>query len=484
MCWKRTRFERLLEAVPDALMAMDQKGIVRFVNRRTEWLFGYEREDLIGQRIERVVPEPFWHIYVEHRHDYVADPRSRHRALDLELSGLHQDGTTFPVSISLSQIDTGDVLLVVTAGHDAAKRIRADKHAELIAAIVKYSDDAIISSTLEGVVTSWSPAAEAMFGYSSEEIAGRSSEVLIPEGDMEQVKSVLARIGAGQHIKPFVTLRVRKDGTVFPVSLTLSPICSPDGAIVGVSAISRDMTENEHAAQYARSLIETDLNPLAAINREGTINDVNQAVVALTGVSREALIGTHFSLYATEPDKAKEAYQQAFSQGAVRDYPLTVLNHHGGQTDVLCNFSTYRDRNGNANGALVAARDVTKQKAALDAAEFMAAIIADADDAIISRTFDGIITSWNRAAARMYGYSSEVMIGRSSSVLIPEDRKGEVDAVLARIHAGEHVETFETTRLRKNRTAIRVSLTVSKIRNRDGAIVGASIIGREVTKRE
>jgi PAS domain S-box-containing protein len=84
----------------------------------------------------------------------------------------------------------------------------------------------------------------------------------------------------------------------------------------------------------------------------------------------------------------------------------------------------------------------------------------------------------------MYGYSSEVMIGRSSSVLIPEDRKGEVDVVLDRIRAGEHVETFETTRLRKNRTAIRVSLTVSKIRNRDGAIVGASIIGREVTKRD
>jgi PAS domain S-box-containing protein len=124
------------------------------------------------------------------------------------------------------------------------------------------------------------------------------------------------------------------------------------------------------------------------------------------------------------------------------------------------------------------------QREAFDATDCMAAIVADADDAIISRTFDGIITSWNRAAERMFGYSSEAMIGKSSSVLIPEDRRGEVDSVLAKIRAGEHVATFETIRLRKDRTAIRVSVTASKIRNRDGEIVGASVIGRDMTRQK
>src|SRR5664280_786618 len=160
---KTTRFEKLLEGVPDALVGMDQEGVIRFVNRQTESLFGYDRADLIGQPIETLVPEYLWQIYHQHREDYFTDPRTRSSGLDLELSGRHRHGTDFPVNISMSQIDTGDVLLVVTGVRDVTSQRQAVQDAQLVAAVVEYSDDAIIGSTLEGLITSWNPAAERMY---------------------------------------------------------------------------------------------------------------------------------------------------------------------------------------------------------------------------------------------------------------------------------------------------------------------------------
>src|SRR5450631_2520524 len=108
MATQTRRFEDLLQAVPDALVGMDQKGVIRFVDRQTESLFGYDRDQLVGRCINTLVPESLWQIYAEHRQNYFADPRARSTGLDLELNGRHQDGTPFPINISLSHIDTGD----------------------------------------------------------------------------------------------------------------------------------------------------------------------------------------------------------------------------------------------------------------------------------------------------------------------------------------------------------------------------------------
>ena len=125
------------------------------------------------------------------------------------------------------------------------------------------------------------------------------------------------------------------------------------------------MTKQRQAgAQYARSLIEAGLDPLVAISPEGKITDVNEATVKVTGVAREELIGTAFSDYFTEPEKANEGYQRAFAQGSVTDYPLTLRHPDGTLTEVLYNASVYRDAAGNVLGVFAAARDVTEQKQA------------------------------------------------------------------------------------------------------------------------
>ena len=364
MSSKTTKFESLLEAVPVALVGMDQAGVIRFVNHQTESLFGYGRDDLVGQPIQTLVPEYLWEVYTEHREEYFADPRSRSMGLDLQLSGRHQDGTELPVNISLSHLDAGDVLLVITAVREVNGHAQALENSKLLAAIVENSNDAIIAKTLEGIVTCWNPAAERMYGYSSEEMLGQSIDQLSPEGRAGEIISILARIKAGQPVEHFETVRVRKDGTVFPVLLTVSPIRDADGAVVGASSITRDVTEARQAYEAARSMIESSLDSLVAISPEGLITDANEALVKATGIPRQELIGTTFSDCFTEPAKAEKIYQLVFAVWMAVDYPLTLRHRDGTLTEVLYNASVYRDAAGKVLGVFAAARDVTNQNQA------------------------------------------------------------------------------------------------------------------------
>jgi PAS domain S-box-containing protein len=125
-----------------------------------------------------------------------------------------------------------------------------------------------------------------------------------------------------------------------------------------------DATVQKRAAQYSRSLLEASLDPLVTISSDGKITDVNEAAIKATGISRQGLIGTDFSDYFTEPEKARRGYQQVFAEGFVTDYPLTIRHKGGKLTDVLYNASVYRDARGNVLGVFAAARDITLQKKA------------------------------------------------------------------------------------------------------------------------
>ncbi|HEY5248097.1 MAG TPA: PAS domain S-box protein, partial [Dermatophilaceae bacterium] len=231
--------------------------------------------------------------------------------------------------------------------------------------------------------------------------------------------------------------------------------------------------------RYARSLIEVALDPMVTISPEGKITDLNEATVKITGIPRERLIGSDYAQYVTEPEKALVYFEEVFEQGSLADFPLTVRHVDGTLTDIVCNASVYRDIAGDVLGVFVAGHDVTRQKEAREVAQRMAAIVRNSDDAILSGSLDGIISSWNPAAERMYGYTSEDIIGRSINLIIPDDRKGEVDQILARIKAGEPVVSLETTRVRKDGTAFPVSLTISPISDAHGTVIGTSAIHRD-----
>jgi PAS domain S-box-containing protein len=297
----------------------------------------------------------------------------------------------------------------------------------LLAAIIESSDDAIISNTLDGVITSWNGGAERMYGYAAQEVVGRPVSLLVQPERADEMGPLLQQIQAGQRAHHYETSRVRKDGTAISVSVTVSPILDDAGAIVGASSIARDITERKRAeeqagsaSQYARSLIEASLDPLVTISPEGKITDVNEGSIKVTGATRDSLIGTDFSDYFTEPDKARQGYLQAFSKGSVTDYPLTIRHADGRLTDVLYNATVYRDANGNALGVFAAARDVTAQK---HASQYARSLIEASLDPLVTISPEGKITDVNEGSIKVTGVPREKLIGTDFSNYFTEPEK-------------------------------------------------------------
>ena len=147
-----------------------------------------------------------------------------------------------------------------------------------LAAIVESSDDAIVGKDLNSVVTSWNRAAEVMFGYSRNEIVGRPITIIIPKDRIAEEDRILDRVRRGERMVHFETERVRKDGTIIPVSLTISPIRDDQGRIIGVSKIARDLSEAQRAQRELagrealfRSILETVPDALIVIDETGLI---------------------------------------------------------------------------------------------------------------------------------------------------------------------------------------------------------------------
>jgi len=358
-----------------------------------------------------------------------------------------------------------------------------------MAAIVESSEDAIIGETLEGVITSWNPAAARMFGYSSEEIIGKSADGLIPENQAGEAKAVVAKFSAGHHVEHFETFNVRKDGTVFPISLTISPICDPAGVAVGASVICRDVTQQREAlaaAQRMASIVEFSGEAIFGRTLDGIITSWNPAAERMYRYSSEEIVGKPINLLIPE-DRAGEieAILAKISAGQPVEHLETIrVRRDGTAFPVSLSVSPINGTDGAVVGASVISRYLTEQKGALAVAHHMAAIVESSDDARISGSLDGIITSWNPAAERMYGYSSAEIIGKAADVLTPADRTGEIDAVLEQIKAGQHVDHLETKGVRKDGTVFPVSRTVSPIRDAKGTIIGTSVIHRDVTEHK
>ena len=258
-----------LEAIPDAIVAVDNDGMILQVNSQTEHLFGYRHGQLIGQTIEILVPARLRASHREHRASFAGSPRTRRMGAGLELKGRRRDGSEFDVEISLSPVSIGGSTLVLSAIRDVSDRKRIEEelrraNAELerrtteeigayrarLAAIIDSSEDAIIGKDLDGTITAWNRGAERMYGYTPEEVIGKNISLLAERED--EIAKILERIRRGERITHYESVRVSRDGRRLQVSISISPIRNPSGEIVGASAIARDVTEQKRAEDRLR----------------------------------------------------------------------------------------------------------------------------------------------------------------------------------------------------------------------------------------
>ncbi|UIX35624.1 MEKHLA domain-containing protein [Streptomyces sp. GQFP] len=241
------RFRALLEAAPDAMVIVDDTGIIRLVNAQTEVLFGYRRDELLGRPVELLVPGRFQANHGRHRDGYAATRQVRPMGAGLELHGLRKDGTEFPVEISLSPLETADGLLVSAAVRDVSERKAAEARINELAALVESSQDAILAKTLDGRITYWNAAAQRMYGYSAEDAIGRHVSMLASPECKDEVVMLLERLRQGEKIEHFETLRVTSSGAALDVDVTLWPTRDITGTVIGACAIIRDISDRKRA---------------------------------------------------------------------------------------------------------------------------------------------------------------------------------------------------------------------------------------------
>src|SRR5581483_9643407 len=247
---------------------------------------------------------------------------------------------------------------------------------------------------------------------------------------------------------------------------------------------------DSQSGAYNRSLIEASLDPLVTISPEGKITDVNEAAVKATGVARQDLIGTDFSSYFTEPERARAGYREVFEKGAVTDYPLTIRHRDGRLIEVLYNASVYRDARGNVLGVFAAARDVTESRRVTrefaKMKNFLDNILQSSTKySIIGIDLNGCILSWNEGAFRNYGYRAEEIIGKDASILhTPEDvQSGSVDEFLKAAREKGLAEG-EFQRVRKDGSRFTASVVVTRRDDPDGHPIGYLLIGNDISEKK
>jgi PAS domain S-box-containing protein len=249
----QSQLTAIIQSAMDAIITVDESQRVVIFNAAAEKMFGCARADAAGQSLERFIPQRFRQGHAEHIRRFSHTGVSNRAMGTLgSIWGVRSNGEEFPVEASISQAESGSHKLFTVILRDITERKQAEALRERLAAVVESSGDAIISKDLNGTITAWNHGAEKLFGYSAAEALGEPMLMLFPPRRVNEEADILARIGRGEKVEHFETVRVRKDGKHIDVSVTISPIKDSSGTIIGASKIARDVTERNRADEALR----------------------------------------------------------------------------------------------------------------------------------------------------------------------------------------------------------------------------------------
>ena len=260
------RLAALIESSEDAIISHGIDGTIETWNAAAERIFGYGVAEAVGQPIELIVPLN----RRSEQQQVVARIRAGETVTHFESVAIAKSGALIPLSLTMSPVLTedGTIIAISRIARDVSSENALEREAVRLAAIVESSEDAIVSKDLNGIVQTWNGAAERMFGYQASEIIGRPISLIIPPDRLQEEDHVLANIRDGRSIEHFETVRRRKDGTPVEISLSVSPIRTRDGAIIGASKIARDISAERRLAREAAEANRVKDDFLATLSHE------------------------------------------------------------------------------------------------------------------------------------------------------------------------------------------------------------------------
>ena len=246
------RLSAIVESSDDAIISKDLNGIIRSWNRGAERVFGYASDEVLGKPITIVIPQD----RLDEEPKILGRLQRGERVDHFETVRKRKDGTLINVSLTISPVRdaSGTIIGASKVARDVTEQKRMSQLQERLAAIVESSDDAIYSEDLDGTICSWNRGARQMFGYSADEITGKSIYSLVPPGREQEISWMLDQLRRGERVQNYETQRRAKDGRVFDVSLTASPVLDASGALVGASKVARDISDSRRAEQAIQAL--------------------------------------------------------------------------------------------------------------------------------------------------------------------------------------------------------------------------------------
>lgn len=366
-----------------------------------------------------------------------------------------------------------------------------------LAAIVESSDDAIVSKDLNGIINTWNKGAERILGYSADEVIGKPVTILIPEDRHTEETEILGKIRRGERIEHFETIRRRKDGTLFNVSLTVSPIKNEDGEVIGASKIARDITESKEAQEKLQRAVDFDQTVMLSmgeglytVDTFGRVTFMNPSAERLLGWGLNEVIGRnmHSLVHHTHPDgtafPADEcAGLQVLKEGKMLvEHEDSFIRKDGTFFDVV--YSSAALRNGEEiTGVVVVFHDITERKRAEEEIRFQAHLLDAVEQSVIATDLNGTIIFWNSFAESLYGWTAAEALGANILDVTPSPNLREHAAqILATLKAGQSWSgEFEVRR--RDGSFFPAMINDSPIINARGELIGIVRVSTDNTLR-
>ncbi|MBW4582259.1 MAG: PAS domain S-box protein [Tildeniella nuda ZEHNDER 1965/U140] len=506
----------ILNSANYSIISTTVDGTITSFNAGAEKMLGYTAAELVGKVSPAILHDP---------QEVVAQAQLLSQALGVEMAPgfevfvakakrgeveecewtyQRKDGSRFPVLLSVTALRDRDdnVTGFVGIGSDITARKQAEASLAHLAAIVKYSGDAIISKTLDGIILSWNETAEKIFGYGAEEIVGQSITRLIPSTLLYEEQQILETIRRGETIQQYETTRLRKDGQTIHVSVTVSPLKDSAGNIIGASATKRDISDRKQA-ENERKRVEIALRNseeqfrhafedasigMAIVSLDGHWLKANSALCRIIDYTVDELLPLTFQDI-THPDdlEADLDYVNQLLAGDIPTYQLEKRYFHKQRhiVWVLLNASLVRDEQGNPLHFIAQIQDITTRKqieAALQENEARyRAIVEDQTELICRFLPDSTILFANDAYCRYFGLHLDEVIGKSYQPVIFADDQEKVVQLVSSMNR-DHPTVMIENRVILNGQLRWTQWSNRMIFNEHGDFIEYQAVGRDVTE--